>query len=205
MLCSRVNLGAQDVGHGCATAFIGVALISSVPGQAFRLFGFLCMIMCLYGGIYALWCLPALMTLVDDVGRALCNPRLKKPQVHVAPRQIEQPNEDPQVEAAAAQAIQRALQKRNTKSGLLTSPPATSVGLVEMQATLPLVLPMEAARWPSDSGAVRLAPLGQNHLAAKAEAANAEAAMKVARLAVDMAALATARQKAFLATQKPEH
>jgi len=66
---SAIVACGYDVGHGCATAFIGVLLVSSVPGEAFRIFGYLAMVMCAYGGSYALWCLPSMMILYDDLMR----------------------------------------------------------------------------------------------------------------------------------------
>jgi len=63
---SAVAACGYDVMHGCATAIVGCLVISFVPGEAFRMFGYLSMVMCAYGGMYALWCLPALMILVEQ-------------------------------------------------------------------------------------------------------------------------------------------
>lgn len=63
-----------DVLHGCATAFIGVLLLSFASSQAFRWFGFMCMVMCAVAGVFALWSLPSILTLVADLccgGKAL--------------------------------------------------------------------------------------------------------------------------------------
>ena len=54
-----------DVLHGCATAFIGVFLLGLSGAMYARLFSYLSMVMCFYGGAYALWCLPSSMTLFD--------------------------------------------------------------------------------------------------------------------------------------------
>ena len=64
---SAIKAAGYDVGHGSTTALIGVLVLSFVPGRTFRLFGWLSMVMVAYGGAYALWCLPSLMILVDDL------------------------------------------------------------------------------------------------------------------------------------------
>ena len=64
---SAIKAAGYDVGHGSTTAFIGVLVLSFVPGRTFRLFGWLSMVMVVYGGAYALWCLPSLMIIVDDL------------------------------------------------------------------------------------------------------------------------------------------
>ena len=51
--------------HGCATALIGVFLLGLSGAMYARLFSYLSLVMCCYGGAYALWCLPSSMTLVD--------------------------------------------------------------------------------------------------------------------------------------------
>lgn len=53
-----------DVLHGCATAVIGVFILGLTGAEYARLFSYMCMVMCFYGGAYALWCLPSSMTLV---------------------------------------------------------------------------------------------------------------------------------------------
>ena len=55
-----------DVFHGCVTAFIGVALLALVPSESCRIFGFICMVMTVNGGFYALWGLPSVMSLAEE-------------------------------------------------------------------------------------------------------------------------------------------
>jgi len=64
---SALKACGYDVLHGCATAFIGVMMIGFVPSQAMRWFGQLSMIMCFFGGMYALWCLPAVIIILDGL------------------------------------------------------------------------------------------------------------------------------------------
>ena len=68
-----MRLCAFDVFHGCITGMLGVGCLMLCPGQAPRLFGNVTMVMIFYGGTYALWCLPATLTLLDDAFHALCN------------------------------------------------------------------------------------------------------------------------------------
>ena len=60
-----------DVLHGCATAMIGVFLLGLSGAEYARLFSYLSLVMCFYGGAYALWCLPSTMTLMSMLGRKL--------------------------------------------------------------------------------------------------------------------------------------
>eukprot|EP00322_Chrysochromulina_rotalis_P020823 CAMPEP_0115858550 /NCGR_PEP_ID=MMETSP0287-20121206/16157_1 /TAXON_ID=412157 /ORGANISM="Chrysochromulina rotalis, Strain UIO044" /LENGTH=179 /DNA_ID=CAMNT_0003312821 /DNA_START=9 /DNA_END=547 /DNA_ORIENTATION=- len=71
-MSSAVAACGYDVMHGCATAIVGCLVISFVPGEAFRMFGYLSMVMCAYGGMYALWCLPAAMILVESALHSCC-------------------------------------------------------------------------------------------------------------------------------------
>ena len=54
-----------DVLHGCMTAILGVLLLGLSGAMYARLFSYLSLVMCLYGGAYALWCLPSSMTLTS--------------------------------------------------------------------------------------------------------------------------------------------
>jgi len=67
-----VAVCGYDVLHGCCTAIVGCLVISFVPGEAFRMFGHLSMVMCGYGGMYALWCLPATMILFEEAVFTCC-------------------------------------------------------------------------------------------------------------------------------------
>ena len=49
--------------------FLGVFVVSFTAGRVFRVFGWLSMVMCAYGGVYALWCLPSMMIVVDRICR----------------------------------------------------------------------------------------------------------------------------------------
>jgi hypothetical protein len=60
-----------DVLHGCVTAILGVFLLGLSGAQYARLFSYLSLVMCVYGGAYALWCLPSSMTLVDMAAASL--------------------------------------------------------------------------------------------------------------------------------------
>ena len=70
-MASAIRACGYDVLHGCCTALIGVLVISFVPGEAFRIFGYLSMVMCAYGGLYALWCLPCMLILADAAIQAV--------------------------------------------------------------------------------------------------------------------------------------
>ena len=60
-----------DVLHGCMTAILGVLLLGLSGAMYARLFSYLSLVMCFYGGAYALWCLPSSMTLTDMVKQKL--------------------------------------------------------------------------------------------------------------------------------------
>ena len=57
-----------DVLHGCATAIIGVFILGLSGAEYARLFSYLSLVMCFYGGCYALWSLPSIMTLTGMLG-----------------------------------------------------------------------------------------------------------------------------------------
>ena len=59
-----------DVLHGCITGMIGVGCLMLCPGEAPRLFGNVTMVMIFYGGVFALWSLPATLTLLEDASWA---------------------------------------------------------------------------------------------------------------------------------------
>ena len=56
-----------DVLHGCGTAMIGVLILGLSGAEYARLFSYLSLIMCFYGGTYALWSLPSSMTLCSMI------------------------------------------------------------------------------------------------------------------------------------------
>eukprot|EP00930_Biecheleria_cincta_P013002 TRINITY_DN11809_c0_g1_i2.p1 TRINITY_DN11809_c0_g1~~TRINITY_DN11809_c0_g1_i2.p1 ORF type:complete len:905 (+),score=127.81 TRINITY_DN11809_c0_g1_i2:73-2787(+) len=60
-----------DVLQGCATAFLGVGLLAFHGAMAFRIFAALALIITGVGGLFALWCLPALLALVGRIQEAL--------------------------------------------------------------------------------------------------------------------------------------
>ena len=62
-----------DVFHGCVTAFIGVALLSCVPSESCRVFGFTCMFMTVNGGFYSLCGLPSAMSLYESASFRMCS------------------------------------------------------------------------------------------------------------------------------------
>lgn len=61
-----------DVMQGCATAFLGVGLLGFHGAMAFRIFAALALIITGVGGLFALWCLPALLALVARIQHAMC-------------------------------------------------------------------------------------------------------------------------------------
>ncbi|KAL1524744.1 hypothetical protein AB1Y20_019627 [Prymnesium parvum] len=62
-----MKLCGYDVLHGSVTGMLGVACLMMCPGEAPRIFGTVTMVMIFYGGMFALWCLPAVLTLLDDL------------------------------------------------------------------------------------------------------------------------------------------
>jgi len=62
-----------DVLHGCVTGMLGVGCLMMCPGEAPRLFGNVTMVMIFYGGVFALWSLPATLTLAEDAGAVLAS------------------------------------------------------------------------------------------------------------------------------------
>jgi len=60
---SRVALVLQ----GCSTALLGVALLYWAPAEAFRMFGLMSIVITLAGGFFALWGLPAVLTLASKL------------------------------------------------------------------------------------------------------------------------------------------
>jgi len=60
---NAIKACGYDVLHGCATAIIGVFILGLSGAEYARLFSYLSLVMCFYGGAYALWCLPSSMIL----------------------------------------------------------------------------------------------------------------------------------------------
>jgi len=63
-----------DVIQGCFTAFLGVSLLFFAGAEAFRMFAVLSMSITFFGGLFALWGLPAMIALVSSLMRR-CSPR----------------------------------------------------------------------------------------------------------------------------------
>jgi len=56
-----------DVLHGCMTALIGVFILGFSGAMYARIFRDLSLVMCAYGGMYALWSLPSSMTIITMI------------------------------------------------------------------------------------------------------------------------------------------
>jgi len=56
-----------DVVQGCFTAFLGVSLLFFAGAEAFRMFAVLSMSITFFGGLFALWGLPAMIALVSSL------------------------------------------------------------------------------------------------------------------------------------------
>mgnify|MGYP006166032217 FL=1 len=68
-----------DVLHGCDTAIIGVIILGLSGAEYARLFSKLSIVMCLYGGCYALWSLPSSMTITNMAAGAVCGAKAAAP------------------------------------------------------------------------------------------------------------------------------
>jgi predicted RND superfamily exporter protein len=66
-----MRAAGYDVMHGCITAMLGTLTIMLVPCASAFTFGSLCTVMAFYGGLYALWCMPAVLILTDEAIAAL--------------------------------------------------------------------------------------------------------------------------------------
>ena len=62
-----MKAAGYDVLHGSVTGAIGCCCLIALPAEAPMKFGQMTLIMIVYGGTYALWSLPSLLSLVDDV------------------------------------------------------------------------------------------------------------------------------------------
>mmetsp|Transcript_120425 Transcript_120425/g.374986 ORF Transcript_120425/g.374986 Transcript_120425/m.374986 type:complete len:81 (-) Transcript_120425:50-292(-) len=63
--------------QGCATAFLGVALLGFNGSEAFRIFTSMALVITGVGGLFALWGLPALLALLSRLlaGGGACGAR----------------------------------------------------------------------------------------------------------------------------------
>lgn len=80
-MASSIEACGYDVFHGCATAFIGVCFLTFGGSQAFRIFGFMSMVITLVGGSFALFGLPSLLVILDGCRRGNGEDNVKTVQV----------------------------------------------------------------------------------------------------------------------------
>jgi len=64
---NAIKACGYDVLHGCATAIIGVFILGLSGAEYARLFSYMSLVMCAYGGAYALWCMPSSMIVTNMV------------------------------------------------------------------------------------------------------------------------------------------
>jgi len=58
-----------DVIQGCFTAFFGVAMLYFAGAEAFRMLAFMSMCITFFGGLFALWGLPAMISLASSIAQ----------------------------------------------------------------------------------------------------------------------------------------
>eukprot|EP00931_Biecheleriopsis_adriatica_P089684 TRINITY_DN63773_c0_g1_i1.p1 TRINITY_DN63773_c0_g1~~TRINITY_DN63773_c0_g1_i1.p1 ORF type:complete len:944 (+),score=146.59 TRINITY_DN63773_c0_g1_i1:40-2871(+) len=83
-----------DVMQGCATAFLGVFLLGFHGAEAFRIFGSLALFITGVGGLFALWCLPALLALLSRC-KQTCSSGQENLEQHVQDKGVACPPAEP--------------------------------------------------------------------------------------------------------------